>query len=499
MTSGKKYFSWMSIGIVVLAVLFRLPLLNGSLWLDEAAQAMESARPFSQQLQITDDFQPPLIHILVHVLMYVSRAEWWLRTGAALIPGVLTILATYHIGKKLFSVRTGVFAAVLLATSSFHIFYSQELRPYSLPALFGALSWLIILFSIGPKKDFSAQKAGVFYAVTTLLGFYSSYLYPFLWMSQLGYVLLEKRKDWKTFFGASVAAGVGFLPWLPMFFNQLHAGQSLRTQLPGWEKVVSFDQFKSLALTVGKFLFGVFDLDFSLAFLAAFGVFVALVLWVGWQMWTKKELQKNTQKWLPLLCWLLLPVGLAWLVSFVVPVLQPKRVLFALPAFYLFMSYGVDWLWEYKNTVGRLFFTGIIALNLCVTWQYYTQPKYQREDWRSLYTYITAHYSAAESVVVFAFPEPFASWQWYDLQHYPSITTKALSTTNIEDLSELRKVSDKKYILVFDYLRDLTDAQNKVPRTIESYGFRELDRITPATPIGVVHIYARPTSVLSKR
>ena len=48
--------------IIVGALLLRLILINSSFWLDEAAQALESIRPLSQQLQIQNDFQPPLYH-----------------------------------------------------------------------------------------------------------------------------------------------------------------------------------------------------------------------------------------------------------------------------------------------------------------------------------------------------------------------------------------------------------------------------------------------------
>jgi len=38
--------------LLILATAVRLPLLGGSFWLDEAAQALESARPFNQQRTI---------------------------------------------------------------------------------------------------------------------------------------------------------------------------------------------------------------------------------------------------------------------------------------------------------------------------------------------------------------------------------------------------------------------------------------------------------------
>lgn len=71
-----------SIAILLLALILRLLLINHSFWLDEAAQAIESARPLSQQLEIAKDFQPPLFHLWLHLFTYLSHAEWWLRLAS---------------------------------------------------------------------------------------------------------------------------------------------------------------------------------------------------------------------------------------------------------------------------------------------------------------------------------------------------------------------------------------------------------------------------------
>jgi uncharacterized membrane protein len=148
----------LSLGLLLVAVVLRLPLLNGSFWLDEAAQALESARPLSQQLTIAYDFQPPLLHLIVHFALYFSNAEWWLRTIGALIPGIVSIWATYKIGEKLLTKNIGLWAGLLMATNSFHIFYSQELRPYALPMMLGTLSWLVLLHWKKPSTKRSFLK-----------------------------------------------------------------------------------------------------------------------------------------------------------------------------------------------------------------------------------------------------------------------------------------------------------------------------------------------------
>ncbi len=57
-----------------------------------------------------------------------------------LIFGILSIILIYSVGKKLFDSKTGLISAFLLAISPFHIYYSQELRSYSLVTLLSLVS-----------------------------------------------------------------------------------------------------------------------------------------------------------------------------------------------------------------------------------------------------------------------------------------------------------------------------------------------------------------------
>ena len=280
------------LAIIALALVLRLPLLGGSFWLDEAAQALESARPWSQQLVIPDDFQPPLLHLLTWFSLQVGESEWWLRTVGALIPGLLTIWGAYLLGRKIVSQRVGLLAALLLSTSSFHIFFSQELRPYSLSALWAVWSWLFLLeneregsdFYQWPKNSRFARcldflpmgREMCVYLLITWCGLYTSYLYPFVLASQLLFLL--GRRQWRDAVWVSSVSIIGFLPWLPKFLEQLARGQLLRQNFPHWEDIVSFSLWKAPALTVGKFLFGVVDLEINAFFIGSLVVFSVLFI-----------------------------------------------------------------------------------------------------------------------------------------------------------------------------------------------------------------------------
>jgi len=493
--------------LVVFAGLLRVPLLNSSFWLDEAAQALESSRPLTQQLQLKDDFQPPLIHILVFMLLHLSKAEWVLRTGAAVIPGIATVGVMYLIGKKVSGGKAGVVTAVLLATSSLHIYYSQELRPYSLPTLFACLGWLCLLhLDLQNIKDKSYQPL-FYWTILSVAGLFSSYLYPFVIVGQIAYLSIRYRKYPQLLIYTSVAAAVmavSFSLWLPVFFEQLTAGQQLRTQLPGWEHLVSFSQFKSLALVGGKFIFGVLDLSAHPFYLINGGAIVILTLILLWRLQLAKH-SSQKQMLTIFLTWVVLPILLPWLISFWIPIIQPKRVLFALPGLYL----GVAWLCSsifhlrthsiWRSVAGGLIVI-FLGINFISTVSYYFFPKYHREDWRGLHQLIAQKYSPEQAIVVQAFPAPFAGWEWYNQkEHYPTYATGVFElSSNPEAMDRLRlkTVADHQYVLVFDYLRDLTDPQRTIEKDLERFGYTEVDRITPETGLGIVHVYARTRQML---
>lgn len=499
--------------LLIVALILRLPHLGDSFWLDEAAQALESARPLTQQHLIKSDFQPPLIHYLTHFALYFSSAEWWLRAIAALIPGLITIAAFYCLAKRWFSPWVATWSSLLLATSSLHIFFSQELRPYSLPAMFALLSWLCLdhLVKNKTKSNTASKKtsassstfaAWVGFTLTTTLGLYAGYLYPFVTLSQAIWLVVFHRRHWQKFLTGALVAALAFLPWLPSFLGQLQEGGNVRQQLPGWDQVVSLTQGKALFLTLGKFIFGMIKIDPSpLVFLASVGLsLVGLYLIKDLILAQKNPVEtwlKARPKLLKVLIIWISPLVLAWLVSFIVPVLQPKRVLYLLPFFYLLIVALVEALPHKKAPLTLVAL--VLVINLAGTISYYFDKNLQREDWRTLHAQITQRFGNRQAIAIFSHPEAFSPWRWYDDQQFPSLATGVLSVAQIPDLRvTFRAISDYQYVLVFDYLRTLSDPQDLIIKEVSSYGFKEIEVID--TPnIGFVRVFARPETVLSSQ
>jgi len=480
--------------ILAFALVLRLPLITGSFWLDEAAQAIESSRAFNQQLDIIPDFQPPLLHYLVHFAQYFSHQEWWLRLWGALIPGLITILASYKLAKKLYSEQVALWSTLLLATSSFHIFYSQELRPYSLPVMWGLLATVVIF-----NRPFKAWQ----FILYSLAGLYSSYLYPFLLLAHL--LIIWQKNTWQKLLQVSLPIVLAFLPWLPMFLRQLQAGQNLRTEIPGWETVVSIPQFKALALVPLKFIFGVLNIELTWPFifsLVIIGFFCVKLFWVSpkllWKNLLKNtnslpKLIKNSQPNFQLPILLITPLLTSWLISFAVPVVQPKRLLFLLPLFFIFFAAQLNRKIQTKTAEYLLF--SLLFINLWGTVSYWNETTLQRENWRDLKQQIVETFPRSESLVIMSFDDSFAPWRWYEPE-YPTLATGHRHIDDVNNLTEtLKPAYDKKYVLVFDYLRTLTDPEDKIITTLTDFGF--VGRGVIDYPgIGFVRIYTREHNAL---
>ena len=362
------------------------------------------------------------------------------------------------------------------------MFYSQELRPYSLPTLWAVFSTYLLL-----------QKRWFGFVILSILGLYSSYLYPFLLFGQLLFLVWQKT-PWSRLVMMGTAIVAGFAPWLPKFLEQLAAGQALRSSMPGWEEVVSLPQFKTALLVPAKFIFGVLDLEPTAPFLILGGMIVLSTLSLSLSLWRQASLRKHKTIITLLITCLAIPLLVSWLVSFVVPVLQAKRVLLLLPFWQLFLAWLVVHFQPSKPLLSKLLAGSIILIGIWSNLAYWQTPALQRENWRALQQEISTRFAPKNTILVFGFDAPFASWQYYDREQFPTFSSGSFNTSVNTNLAEQIKIIDRySYVLLFDYLRDLTDSGNRLEQLILDLGFREAG-VLDYPVIGFVRIYAKSTT-----
>lgn len=500
--SQPRNFRFAILATLLLAIVLRLPNLNESFWLDEAAQALESTRPLSEQLNIPEDFQPPLYHLVVFAFAQISHAEWWMRL-ASLIPGLISIWVMMIIGERLGGKRVGLLTGLLLATHSFHIFYSQELRPYMLAAMFAAISWWGILnASVKSTSDSSTvlgmtrRHSWLIYTLATIGGLYSSYLYSFFVLGQAGWWFLGQKFNrtkliWMI--KAWIVSAISFIPWLPYFATQLQVSSELRQAFPTWEEVVSSSQLDALPLTIGKMIFGVLDLEINLIFIGTTLMVLFLMIMI---LVNNSLISINLKKWndkvLKLfLWWGIAPVLATWIFSFILPVIQAKRVLFSFPVWSLLLAYLIAI--GFRQTKLRRYAVAlcilILTIQISATTLSFIGVKYQREPWREVIQQIERQYDPSDTAVVFGFTHEFSPWAWYATEDFPIYVSGGATVTSTDQLDSRLKFSlDQPRVLIFDYLLDVTDPHRFIHQWYRQYNYQPVGTINGAN-LGFVRVY----------
>jgi len=206
------------LGIVLIGAFLRVYHLGTqSIWFDEAFSVWISSLTLPQMVQATAaDVHPPLYYFLLHYWIIVfGTSESTVRLLSVLF-GVLAIPMIYVVGRQLFNKETGLVGALILALSSFNIYYSQETRMYSLMALLALLSMYFFWRFLRQSNLVSS----VGYVLSTTLLVYTHYYSWFVVIAQNIYVvtllLLSKHRayrlrDWAVLQAIVVAL---FVPWM---------------------------------------------------------------------------------------------------------------------------------------------------------------------------------------------------------------------------------------------------------------------------------------------
>ena len=193
-------------------------LTSQSIFLDEAFTFDAARRPVHELLvQIANhDAHPPLFYLMTHFL---------LGTGAVADPldlrlltasfGLLTILATWGIGRRLFGDGPAVFAALFVATAPSLVELDRLYRMYAILAALTALSWWLLLASPARRGITQAACIAGYIASAALLPSIQ-YLGGAVLLSQIAYALLAVRTKLaaEMTLGAAVVAAAALSPWV---------------------------------------------------------------------------------------------------------------------------------------------------------------------------------------------------------------------------------------------------------------------------------------------
>jgi len=370
-----------------------------SVWWDEGLAAWAARQSLAEIARWTAaDVHPPLYFWMLRYWRLGSGdSEFGLRLLSATI-GVLTVAATYRLGRAVGGPKAGLLAALLVGVSRFDIWWSQEMRMYALAALLAALSlWAAIRF-----WDRDRLADGALYAVFTAAGLYTLYLsVSVLVVANLVWLWVfwrtERRGRALLRWGAAqVAVLTLFVPWLAYALGHI----------PTWSSAtpVPLDVFLRIYWTVLTTGVPVNVESYRWLTMPALAIFVgglAALLWMGRRDW---RVGRNAGL---LLLGLLLPAGVVYIVSlprerfFYSPQLAPRYLLIFAPAFYVLLAWGLTHLGEGRRwPVGTILSAVIVGVAGYGLWEYYP-GRVLLDDYKALTATLHAYQRPGDAVALY--------------------------------------------------------------------------------------------------
>ena len=343
-----------------------------------ASWDFSNGETLSQVIQGAQDvLHPPLYYLILRFAQWVfGDSEWALRLPSA-VAGLLSIPAIYLLGKKLYSEREGIIAALFLAVLWSPVYYSQEARPYAMLILLSILTsyfWWEVMLGLRYRRELPARGAALYVICAVLCAYlhYSGLLLVMLQgaaLAALAYGAL--RKAMLLYLPVVIA----YLPWLPTMVHQARSGtqsgEPILQVLPGYF----------------QFLFG----RSGLISLAAWTLLCFLLI-RGWDDLRSRRKGRGIRPGLLLAAWTLGPFVVAYAAS--QSMLTDENLLVSLPAVFLLLARSVT-----RTFSGRAaaIFQGTMAVGLAAagvayllfSMDYYSTPT--KEQVREAALYVTGH------------------------------------------------------------------------------------------------------------
>ena len=176
--------------------------------MDEVIELSIASSPVSEIVVEPDGF-PPLYHLVLKAWVSLWGTEhssrWW-----SVLVGCATILATYQLGKHIVNSTVGLAAAIILAVSPLHVYFSQETRAYA--TYIALVSLALWMFFAAWNTNKRTYWAGFGLAITASV--YTHY-YSALLAAILGLMFLAGSDTWerkKRGLVSLVCAAVACLP-----------------------------------------------------------------------------------------------------------------------------------------------------------------------------------------------------------------------------------------------------------------------------------------------
>ncbi len=455
------------------ARLFRLG--AASLWYDETVSLFLARQDLISLTRHTaGDIHPPLYYYLLH---FWGQFAGWSEFSAAFVSlffGVLLIALVYRVAREWLDVRNpfstsppgsrgsfrklvsvGILAASLVAISPYNLWYSQEVRMYTLGAVLGLASvyFFVKMLSSDHRPATADRRVPIVtryssliaYAVVSVLGLYTLYYFLFVIAFENLVALVWLASDFKSaiptgrfavrnrqsailqWVSSQLAVVVLYLPWLPIAFRQ-----ATNPPVPPWRGFtplgdVLVESFSALAL--GQ------SVDWHSPGVWGILLLVALIMVssFNFQVTSKNPKLKTWNLKLLLLGYTFVPLLLIFVFSLWKPLYHVRYIFLYSPAFYIWLAFGLSQILDLRITshASRIafyvfrfssyaVFLLLMVAGIYSAYNFWFEPRYASDDLRGAVKRLAAEWRPGDAILLDAgytytafdyyYPQP-VSWR----------------------------------------------------------------------------------------
>ena len=349
-----------------------------ALWFDETYSVFVASLPVERLLVVTaiNDAHPPLYYVLLNVWMaFVGDGEFAVRALSVVISAAVVSIV-WLFGRRIVGPAAAVVAAALVALAPAQVAAGQEARMYGLLTLTAFLSWWALWAAASGRRSWIAYVC----AVAAML--YSHYYGFFVVASQAAYLIWVRAPfaTWKRWIASGLGVMVLLIPWIPALLGQVASGRAWPTFRPPLRPALFADTLASLV--VGRPIFDTMGVEtLHPAAVWALAVAGAIVILAG-----VRALPGRRESVALLVSASVVPLALAFGVSYAVHVFAPRYLSFAVPGLALLAAAGVAapetarpaWL----RAVVTAAFVMVLVANAASLARFYRQPRLDVFDWR---------------------------------------------------------------------------------------------------------------------
>jgi len=173
---------------------------------------------------------------------------------------------------------------------------------------------------------------------------------------------------------------------------------------------------------------------------------------------------------------------LAWGVSFALPLNQPFRLIFVLPAIIMILA-------QAAVKFPRTFLLLLLYISVAGLVMTYTRPRLKKEQWRETVAFLEAKEDARSSIIL-KFSANLAPLEWYapNLKVLPAVPTFPAQIQQVS--TNLVQANLKEQVYVLDYLGELTDPYKTVEQSLMELSYQKQD-VFNFEGVGLIHLYIK--------